>query len=131
MPTNSVRIRSRGARLPLVAALLVAALGILIQFLTGVPGFPAVPPGPIILTAVAMVVYVVPWRYIPVLGLLAAAFVLTGMAIAGTDDRLIRPADLGPFAGTWMQLLGLLIAITAAVIAIVSAARTAPQASQP
>ncbi|MCR2762598.1 hypothetical protein NQ152_03645 [Microbacterium sp. zg.B48] len=128
MPTNSTRFRPRGARLTLVAALLVAALGILIQFLTGVPGFPVVPPGPIILAAVAVVVAVVPWRFIPVLGLIAAAFVLTGMFLAGTGDRLINPADIGPFAGTWMQLVGLLTALSAGIVATVSAARATRQA---
>jgi hypothetical protein len=123
-------LRRTPSRVLLVAALLAAAVGILIQFLTGVPGFPAIPPGPIILGMGAVIVAVVPWRWVPVLGLLLAAFITVGMVAAGTGDRLLRPSDSGPFIGTWVQLVGLIVALFAGIVCIVLAARSRRSASK-
>ncbi len=52
------------AKTVLVAGLATAAVGTLLEYVTGVPGFPTVPPGPIILGVAAVVVAVVAWRWI-------------------------------------------------------------------
>ena len=116
-------LRRTPARRTLVFGLTVAAAGILTQFLTGVPGFPAIPPGPIILIVVAAAVVLVRSRWIAILGLLAAAFITVGMIVAGTDGRLTDPTPLGWFLGTWAQVIGLVIALLAGVTALIQGSR--------
>ena len=67
------------------AALAVAAIGIVIQIIGGV-NYPAVPPGLIILLAAAALVAFLPWRWAPVFGVLAGAFMVIG-AIAAANAR--------------------------------------------
>jgi len=124
MSPSDIDARRSPARIALIGALLVAAAGVFTEFLSGVPGFPPVPPGPIILAVAAIVVAVVRWRWIPILGLLAAAFLTVGMLVAGTDGRLTAVTEPGPFIGTWLQLAGQVVALVAGVVAVVVAART-------
>lgn len=107
----------------LSVGLLVAGIGVLVQYLTGVPGFPVVPPGPIVLGAAAVLV-LLPWRWMPVLGLAAAVFVSVGAILAtlangAIIDRLVVPGDVGPFTGTVLQLVGLAVALVAGVRCVV------------
>ena len=96
----------------LVVGLAVAAVGIFIQYLTGVPGFPTVPPGPIILGVAALLVAFCRWRYISYVGVGAALFVFLGaiaaFVVKGTSANLVFP---GPIIGTSMQILGLIAAL--------------------
>jgi hypothetical protein len=61
--TSTTRL-SRAGRLNALG-LLVAAAGIMIQYLSGVD-YPTIPPGPIILLAAAGAVVFGPWRRAPV-----------------------------------------------------------------
>lgn len=71
--TNLLSSRTRKpAAVALVAGLVLAAAGLVIQILGGVPGFPPIPPGPIILIVAAAFVVLAPWRWAPIVGLLAA-----------------------------------------------------------
>jgi hypothetical protein len=104
-----------------VAGLLVAAAGIMIQYVSGVD-YPTVPPGPIILLAAAAVVTFGPWRWSPYVGLGAAVFLTIGGAIAtiagnGFNETLGDPGELGGFAGAVVQIAGLAIALPAGVVA--------------
>lgn len=105
-----------------VVFLLVAALGLVIQILGGVPGFPPVPPGPIILVAAAAVVALVPWRWAPAVGLAATVFLVVGLVVSwpgsGTGGRLADPSAFVPFAGTVLFLAGLVVALVAGVAAV-------------
>jgi hypothetical protein len=65
-----------------VAALLVGAAGILMQYFSGVGGFPTIPPGPNFLAVAAAVVALGPWRWTPVVGIIAPLFVLAGGIVA-------------------------------------------------
>jgi hypothetical protein len=113
----------------LVVALLVAGVGILIQFLTGVPGFPAVPPGPIILAAAAVLVAVIRWKWIPIPGLLVAGFISVGMLLTFNNHGQFTNAGApGQLIGSWLQLLALAVSLISAVLAIVQAARRRPVA---
>jgi hypothetical protein len=103
------------------AALIAAAAGILIQFLVGVPGFPAVPPGPIILTVTAVAVYALRnrWRWVIVLGVLVPLFIIVGGIIDGTSwGRLADPSAFGPFIGTALQWIAMPVAVIAAALTI-------------
>ena len=110
----------------------------LTQYASGVD-YPTVPPGPIIVLAAAAVVAFGPWRRAPLVGLLAALFVSTGGAIAtlagnGFTPQLRDPAAVGAFAGTLIQIAGLLIALPAGVIAArpsVARSRAATQPTSP
>src|SRR5262245_22891624 len=65
-----------------VAGLVIAAAGILIQYFSGVEGFPTIPPGPVILLVAAAVVAFGPWRWAIIVGVATALFVLVGGTIA-------------------------------------------------
>ncbi|HEY7278784.1 MAG TPA: hypothetical protein VH594_22645 [Trebonia sp.] len=108
---------SRPARTE-AAALAVAAIGIVIQIIGGV-NYPAVPPGLIILLAAAALVAFLPWRWAPVFGVLAGAFMVIG-AIAAANARydLSHPGHPGAFIGTWIQLIAVVIAVVAGVMAL-------------
>jgi hypothetical protein len=108
---------SRPARTE-AAALAVAAAGIIIQIIGGV-NYPAVPPGLIILLAAAALVAFLPWRWAPVFGVLAGAFMVIG-AIAAANARydLSHPGHPGAFIGTWIQLIAVVIAVVAGVMAL-------------
>jgi hypothetical protein len=111
------------------AALVVAADGIMIQYVSGVD-YPTIPPGPIILLAAAGVVIFGRGRWSPVVGLVATLFVLIGGAIAtiagnGYSETLGDPGELGGFAGAVVQLVGLAIALAAGVIATQGSSRRA------
>jgi hypothetical protein len=100
------------------AALTVAAVGIIIQIIGGV-NYPAVPPGLIILLAAAALVAFLPWRWGPVIGVLAGAFMVIG-AIAAANARydLTHPGHPGAFIGTWIQLIAVVVAVVAGVRAL-------------
>jgi hypothetical protein len=103
-----------------VIGLVVAAAGISTLFLTSSVAVPPIPIGPILLLLVAGVVALGPWRWTPVVGVIAALFVLGGAFIApGLFDRLSTPAQLGGFVGTWVQMVGLLTALVAGTLAAV------------
>jgi hypothetical protein len=103
-----------------VVGLVVAAAGIMIQYVSGVD-YPTIPPGPIILLAAAAVVVFGPWRWSPVVGLVAALFLSIGGAIAtivgnGFRETLGDPGEVG-FAGAVIQIVGLAIALPAGIVA--------------
>jgi len=110
------------AKTVLVAGLATAAVGTLLEYVTGVPGFPTVPPGPIILAAAALVVAVVAWRWIAVVGLLVAAFVAVGAIASGTTVELLATPEVpGQFVAALVQVLGLVVAVVGGVVALVAA----------
>jgi hypothetical protein len=108
---------SRPARTT-AAALAVAAIGIIIQIIGGV-NYPAVPPGLIILLAAAALVAFLPWRWAPVIGVLAGAFMVIGaLAAANARYDLTHPGHPGAFVGTWIQLIAVVVAVIAGVMAL-------------
>jgi hypothetical protein len=102
--------------------LVVAAAGIMIQYVSGVD-YPTIPPGPIILLAAAGMVAFGSWRRAPVAGLVAAAFVSIGGVVAtiagnGFNSTLGDPSELGGFLGALVQIAGLVIALPSGVVAV-------------
>ena len=103
-----------------VAGLVVAAAGVTIEYLTGVPGFPPIPPGPFILLTAALVVAVVRWGWVPAVGVLPGRFVAGGTVLAGTTAIVLAAPDVvGQFLGAVVQVTGLVVAIVAGVVALV------------
>jgi prepilin signal peptidase PulO-like enzyme (type II secretory pathway) len=106
-----------------VAALLVAAAGIVIQIVSGVD-FPTVPPGLIILLVAAGLVAFGPWRWTPVVGAVLGIWLLVGFSLSGEAGRLLDPSQLGGFVGLWVQFLAVLVAVVAGIIATIQNYRT-------
>lgn len=81
------------------------------------------PPGIIILAAAGIVVYATArWRRASLIGILLAGFVSIGVFVTpGTGFRLSHPEAMGPFIGTLVQLLGLVIAVVAGIASTVKA----------
>ncbi|HYY45366.1 MAG TPA: hypothetical protein VE975_09310 [Actinomycetota bacterium] len=120
---SNQRTRLSTARMLNVAALVVGAAGILMQYFSGVGGFPTIPPGPIILVVAAAVVALGPWRWTPVVGIIAPLFVLVGGAIAttanwGVGAPLSAPAEVIGFSGALVQFLGVITALVAGIVAL-------------
>jgi hypothetical protein len=118
-----------------VIGLVVAAAGIMIQYVSGVD-YPTVPPGAIILLTAAAVVAFGPWRWSPSVGLVAAVFLTIGGAIAtiagnGFSETLGDPGEVGGFAGAVIQIVGLAIALAAGIVAAKRTSRRAAIAARP
>lgn len=107
-------------RITLALGLLVAGAGVLTQFLVGVPGFPKIPPGPIILGVAAVLVLVLAAeRWTLIVGTFAALFVLVGGLIEGSVwGRLGDPGNFDVWSGVFLQWIGLVVALVAGVVAI-------------
>jgi hypothetical protein len=106
------------------SALLVAAAGIVVQIVAGVPGYPTVPPGPLILAAAGLLVLLVRQRWVAVVGVIAPLFILVGGILEGSSvDRLADPGAFGPFIGTALQAIGILTGLAAGVVALRQAFR--------
>jgi hypothetical protein len=119
----------------IVVGLVVAAAGIMIQYASGVD-YPTIPPGPVILLAAAAVVAFGPWRWSPVVGLIAAVFLSIGGAIAtiagnGYSETLGDPSEVGGFVGAAIQIAGLAIALPASIVATKRSSRRAGVADRP
>lgn len=113
----TLSLLSRPARTE-AAALAVAAAGIIIQIIGGVK-YGAFPPGLFILLAAAALVAFLPWRWVPLIGVLVGAFMIFGAAAASTGRYdLTHPGHPGAFIGTWIQLIAVVVAVVAGVMAL-------------
>jgi hypothetical protein len=118
--TSPIRSTVKPLRTALAAGLIVAAAGVLTQFLVGVPGFPKIPPGPIILGAAAVLVLALTTRrWTLLVGTFAALFVFVGGLIEGSVwGRLGNPGAFDVWIGVVLQWTGLVIALVAGTAAI-------------
>ena len=119
---TATRWHTPGA-LVIVVGLVVAAAGIMIQYVAGVD-YPTIPPGPIILLAAAAVVAFGRWRWSPIVGLVAVLFLSIGGVIAtiagnAYSETLGDPGAAGGFAGGVIQIAGLAIALPAGIVAAI------------
>ena len=106
-----------------VAGMLVAAAGILVEYFSGVEGFPTVPPGPFILAGAAALVAFGPWRWTPAVAVLApllslALGTLSTVLNWGTPAPLSDPGEPAGFAGAVLQFSGLLAALAAGIVVV-------------
>jgi hypothetical protein len=116
-----------------VIGMVAAATGIIIQIASGSELYPTIPPGPIILLAGAALVALGPWRWTPVVGVVVPLFLLVGAVIAAVVsgefvDQLTDPGQvgIGIFAGDVIQLLGVITALVAGIVALRQSSRTRP-----
>ena len=112
---NSCGPLSMGAKLT-IAALVVAAGGVVIQIAAGHP-YPTVPPVFFILLIPAALIAFGRWRWAPVPAILAGAFLTFGLFASGQAGRLFDRGNPGDSLGLWVQTLAVLVATAAAVVA--------------
>ncbi len=111
-----------------IGALLVAAAGVFVIFLSAPDLFPAVPPGVIILAVAAALVAFVPGRWTPIVGVLIALMItIGGIASGNTIDILNGEENPGAILGTVIQYPALITAIAAGVMA--TTRRSSPTAT--
>jgi hypothetical protein len=113
---NSRKPLSRAAKV-VVFGLLGATLGVLIQILSGVD-FPTIPPVLFILLIPALLIVVAPWRWAPVLAVLAGLFLTVGLFLSSESDRLFDWGEAGGATGLWVQTVSVAIAGVAGAIAV-------------
>jgi hypothetical protein len=116
-----------------VTGMVTAAAGIIIQIASGSDLYPTIPPGPIILLAGAALVALGPWRWTPIVGVVVPLFLFVGAVIAAVNsgefvDQLTDPGrvgiGIGIFAGDVIQLLGVITALVAGIVALRQSSRT-------
>jgi hypothetical protein len=105
-------------------AWLLAALGIVLQ-IAGGWAYPLVPPGLLICLAAAAAA-LVPWRWAPVLSVVAGAFLAFGFIATGDFRNLVGSWNALLLTGKWLLPIGLLAGTVAAVIALLRPARLSP-----
>jgi hypothetical protein len=122
--------RWSGPRAVTVAGLVVGAVGIAILWAAGVefPIYP--PPGIIILLAGALFVGLAPWPWAPGVGAFLGLFVTVGFLASGGPPNLVGRDGTSVAIGTWIQMTGVLTALTAGVIATRANYRRQAQARQ-
>jgi hypothetical protein len=112
-----------------IAGLLAAAVGIVIQIASGVD-YPTVPPGLIILLVAAGLVAFARRAWVAIAGVIVPLFLLVGGTISSTGrDNLADFGDFGQFAGTLIQLVGVVVALVAGPFAVRSLRTRRPQHS--
>ena len=126
---NAQRSWSR-SRTATGVGLAAGAVGIAILWAAGVP-FPfSPPPGIVILLTGALVVGLVPWRWAPGVGAALGLFVLVGFLISPTGlTNLVGRAGTSVALGQGIQVIGVLTALIAGVIATWANYRQPAQAS--
>ncbi|HEV8653238.1 MAG TPA: hypothetical protein VG276_28555 [Actinomycetes bacterium] len=106
-----------GPRTATVVGLVAGALGIAILWASGVkfPVYP--PPGIVILLAGAIFVRLASWPWAPAVGAFMGLFVTVGFVVSGGPPNLFGRDGTSVLIGTWIQLMGVLTALIAGVIA--------------
>ena len=110
-----------------VASLIVAAAGVVIQIVSG-HDYTAhasdewaspVPPVFFFLLIPAALIAFGRWRWTPAIAVLAGLFLTFGLFASGASHRLFDPSRLGDSVGLWVQMLAVIVAAIAGVIATV------------
>jgi hypothetical protein len=113
----AVKRRSSAAVNVTVIALLVAAVGFVVQMAAGVTDTPTIPPGLVLIVGAAVLVAFVPTGWSPVAGPVAGLFNLFAMVVVGAADRLVDPTPASAFIGAWIMVPWLIAATVAGTIA--------------
>src|SRR4051794_8553094 len=98
-----------------VAALVVAAVGVVIQIAAGHP-YPTVPPVFFILLIPDGMIAFGRWRWAPVPAVLAGLFLTVGLFASGASGRLFDLTNPADSLGIWIQTVAVLAATVAATV---------------
>jgi hypothetical protein len=100
-----------------VIALLVAAVGFVVQMAAGVTDTPTIPPGLVAIVGAALLVAVLPTGSTPLAAPVAGVFNLLALVVVGAADRLADPSPASGLIGGWTMVLALIAASIAGTIA--------------
>src|SRR4051794_17932925 len=106
-----------------VAGLIVAAAGVAIQILSGA-SYPSLPPVFFILLVPVGLIVIGRWWWTPLIASLGGLFLIFGLFASGAVARLFDPGQLGVAIGLWVQMLGVLLATVAGIVAVMWNYRT-------
>jgi hypothetical protein len=122
--------RLSGPRAATVVGLVAGAVGIAILWASGVefPVYP--PPGIVILLAGVIFVALARWSWAPGVGAFLGLFVTVGFVVSGGPPNLVGRDGTSVAIGTWIQMIGVLTALIAGVIATRANYRKQAQARQ-
>ena len=106
-----------GSRIITIAGLLAGVVGIGVLWASGIvfPFYP--PPGMLILTAGALFVALVRWRWAPLMGTALGLFIVVGFLASAGVDNLLGGQGAGASIGSAIQILGVVVAAVAGVAA--------------
>jgi hypothetical protein len=113
----AVNRRASAASNVTLIALLVAAVGFVVQMAAGVTDTPTIPPGLVAIVGAALLVAVVPTGSTPLAGPAAGLFNLLALVVVGAADRLADPSPASALIGGWIMVVGLVAASIAGTIA--------------
>lgn len=102
------------ARRATVIGLVAGAVGIAILYVSGV-AMPVVPPGLVLLVVAAIVVATVHRRWATAFGALVGVAEITGFFASGSAAALTDAGAVGVLAGTWIRLIGTVLATLAGI----------------
>jgi hypothetical protein len=104
------------ARVWTIAALLTGAAGLVLQKFGGVT-MPAVPPGLVFLVIAAALMANARWKWAGIAAILAGGAEIAGFFGSGNAARLVELDQFGAFAGSWIRLAGVVVAVVAGALA--------------
>jgi hypothetical protein len=109
--------RLSGPRAATVVGLVAGAVGIAVLWASGVefPIYP--PPGIVILLAGAIFVSLASWPWAPAVGAFLGLFVTVGFLVSGGPPNLVGREGASVAIGSWIQMVGVLTALVAGVMA--------------
>ena len=99
-----------------VVALLVAAIGVIIQIVSGVE-YPAVPPVFFILLVPAALLSFTRLRWPIILAIICCIFLTAGLFLSGSATRLVHFDNVGGSIGLWIQAIAVLSGLASASLA--------------
>lgn len=118
--------RTSTAHRTTIVGLVLAAAGIAILYVSGVE-MPVVPPGFVLLLLAAALMAFTRWRWTPFAAIAIAVFEAIPLAVGivggDTAENLVDFAHLGVLAGTWVRLIGAVVALVAGLVAAAVAYR--------
>lgn len=98
----------------IITGLIIAALGIALQIISGVP-YPKVPPVFFtLLVPLVLVIFIRSW-WTSALVIVAGLFLIAGLFASGSSSRLLDFSNAGGSIGLWIQMIGVVIATIAAI----------------
>jgi len=102
----------------IVAALMIAAAGVVMQIVAGHP-YPSVPPVFFILLVPAALIAFGRWTWTLALSPLAGLFLTMGLFMSGAYKRLFQTSNWGDTIGLWIQSVAVLLAFILSIQSII------------
>jgi len=101
-----------------IAALLIAALGVIIQIIAGAP-YPPVPPVFFILLLPAAIMFFLRRKWVAIPVIVVGLFLTLGLFSSGAWHRLLPNINMLDSVGLWIQGIAVIVALTFAVLATI------------